>query len=148
MDSSSISLKSFFESWEANMSSGDIPAVVANFADVFLYAHPRGTLSVRASDFALALPKRKHLFDSLRCQPTILVSLTETKLDNCFTMTRAQWRMTFAKDDASPQEVLVDSTYVVSTGGGDYKIVFYLAHQDIMEILKERGILPTQTTSC
>ena len=127
------------------MAAGDIPAVVSSFGEVFLYAGPKRTQAVRASDFALAVTKRKQLFDRLRSEPTTLVSLTEMKLDDCFTLARAQWRMTFAKNDAAPEQVLVNSTYIVSTGAGGFEIVFYLAHQDIMEILKERGIPPTQT---
>jgi hypothetical protein len=146
MDRYSTPLEHFFKSWELNMSTGNIPALIANFAEVFMYARPQGTRSVRASDFALALPKRKQLLDKLRCQPTVLVSLTETKLDSCFTMARTQWCMTFAKDESDPQQILVDSTYIVRTGDGVFKIVFYLAHQDIMEILNERGILHTQIT--
>ena len=144
MDSSSTALASFFEQWQIDMSAGNIPAVVANFAEVFLYASPQGAQAVRAGDFALALPKRKQLFDRLQSEPTTLVSLTETKLDRRFTLARVQWRMAFAGGQAGPQQILVDSTYIVNTGDGVFKIVFYLAHQDILEILKERGILTIQ----
>ena len=56
-------------------------------------------------------------------------------------MARTQWLMTFIRNGAEPKQVLVDSTYIVDTAGDAFKIVFYLAHQDIMAILKERGIL-------
>jgi hypothetical protein len=146
MDCNSTPLEHFFKSWELNMSTGNIPALIADFADVFMYARSQGTQSVRASDFALALPKRKQLFDKVRCQPTVLVSLIETKLDSCFTMAQTQWCMTFAKDESDPQQILVDSTYIVRTVNGVFKIVFYLVHQDIIEILNERGILHTRIT--
>jgi hypothetical protein len=142
MQSTTTTLELFFQTWEHNMAAGNVPALVSSFAEVFLYAGPHGTQSVKASDFALALPKKKQLFESLGSQPTTLVSLNETRLDERYTMARTQWLMTFIRNGAEPQRVLADSTYILDTAGDAFKIVFYLAHQDIMAILKERGILP------
>jgi len=142
MQSTTTPLELFFQTWELNIASGNVPALVASFAEGFLYASPHGTQSVKASDFALALPKRKQLFESLGSQPTTLVSLNETRLDERYTMARTQWLMTFIRNGAEAQRVLADSTYIVDTAGDAFKIVFYLAHQDIKAILKQRGILP------
>jgi hypothetical protein len=49
--------------------------------------------------------------------------------------------MTFIRNEGKAEEVLVDSIYIVDTGGEAFKIVFYLANQDLMQILKERGIV-------
>jgi hypothetical protein len=138
----SNSLERFFQSWSHSISTGNVPAQVSHFAEVFMVAGPQGTQSVRASDFALALPKRKQLFGSLGCQSSTLVSLIESKLNDRYSTALTQWRFTFAKNGANPQQVLVDSTYIVDTGADAFKIVFYLPHQDIMAILKDRGILP------
>jgi hypothetical protein len=135
-------LEQFFQSWEESIASGDIAAQVSHFAEVFLYAGPRGAQSVRASDFALALPKRKQLFEDLGCQCSTLVSLIESKIDDRYASARTQWRMTFSKHQGTKQ-VLVDATYIVDTGGEACKIVFYLPHQDIMAILRDNGILPS-----
>ena len=106
MQSTTTPLELFFQTWELNMASGNVPALVASFAEVFLYAGPHGTQSVKASDFALALPKRKQLFKSLGSQPTTLVSLNETQLDRRYTMACAQWLMTFIRNGAESQQVL------------------------------------------
>jgi hypothetical protein len=37
--------------------------------------------------------------------------------------------------------MLVDSTFLVDTGGEEFKIAMYMAHQDIMKVMRERGIL-------
>ena len=50
--------------------------------------------------------------------------------------------MTFARTDAKPEEVVVDSTFIVDTGSNSPKIILYLANHDIMQILKDRGLLP------
>jgi hypothetical protein len=130
----------FFRAYEANISSADIQALIAHFADVFMAAGPQGTQAVKASDFALALPRRKQMFDSWGCQTTALASLRETPLDARYVLAATQWRMTFARDNNDPQDVVVDSVFIHDTAAD--KIVFYLANQDIMQVLKDRGIIP------
>jgi len=133
-------VEGFFRAYEDNINSGDVAALVAQFADVFLAANPQGAQPVRASDFALALPKRKQLFDRLGCQSTSLVALWPTTLDARYTLARTRWQMTFGSSGSEPQEIVVDSHFIVDTSGDAFKIIFYLANQDIMEILKEKGI--------
>jgi hypothetical protein len=140
MDQPSTEVARFFQTYELLISNDDIPALVSLFEDVFLAAGPQGAKSVRAEDFALALPKRKQLFDKLGCQSTVLISLHETALDGRYTLAKTKWRMTFHQPTGN-QEVVVDSTFLLDMGRRDPKILLYLASQDIMEILKDRGIL-------
>jgi len=135
-------IEQFFRTFESNASSHDTAAQVSHFADVFMAASPQGAQAVRAGDFALALPKKKQLFDKLGCRTTALISLRQTRLDARYTMAATQWRMTFALDHHESQDVMADSIYIVDTGTDPFKIVFYLASQDLMQILKERGIAP------
>jgi hypothetical protein len=140
--SSAISpIQRFFENHELLSSKGDIPALVSLYADSFLAAGPQGAKCVRSADFALALPKRKQLFESLGSQSATLVGLEETPLDARYVMARTKWKMIFVHNEAEPQQVFVDSTFIVDTVPDGFKIILYLANQDIMEILKERGIL-------
>jgi hypothetical protein len=142
MQQTTDTLERFFRAFESNASSNDIPTQVAQFADVFMAASPQGTQVVRLSDFAVALPRRKQLFDRLGCRSTALVSLEERPLDARYVMASTRWRMTFARNEETAEDVLVDSIYIVDTGGEAFKIVFYLANQDLMQILKQRGISP------
>ena len=130
----------FFDSFARQSSSDDIKAQVAQFADTFLAAGPQGAKCVRAADFAHALPKRKQLFDSLGCQSTTLVSLEETPLDARYVLARTRWQMTFSSQNADSEQVMADSTFIVDIANNDFKIVLYLANQDILQVLKDRGI--------
>jgi hypothetical protein len=138
----SSQLGHFFQSFECNNSAGNIPALITQFADMFMAAGPTGAQCVSIADFAVALPKRKQLFDSLGCQSTTLVSCLETRLDARFVMAETRWRMTFARDGEEPKAVLADSLYIVETAPEGLKIVFYLAHQDLVAMLGSHGILP------
>src|SRR5579864_5807904 len=134
-------IEQFFRTFETNTMNDDIQATVSQFADVFMAAGPQGAQAVRATDFAAALPKRKQMFAALGCRSTELVGLTENRLDARFVIASTRWKMTFVRPGSQPQDVLAESVYIVDTHGDEPKIVFYLANQDLMQVLRERGIL-------
>lgn len=134
-------VEEFFRKFEYNTNHGDTAALVSHFAAVFLAAGPQGSSCVRREDFALAVPKRKQLFDNLGCVATELVRIQTEQLDARYSMARAQWKMTFTRGESTAREILVESTYMVDTGADPNEIVVYLAHQDIMAVLKEQGIM-------
>jgi len=136
----------FFDIYARETARNDMPAIVSHFADPFLSAGPSGTQSVRVADFASALPKKKALFSRIESQPSQLIALHETPLDSRYVLARTTWRMFFLADNAAAQQIDVDSTFLIDTGGpetdpADFKILLYLAHQDLMRIVRERGIL-------
>ena len=135
-------IEQFFRTFESDASFHDTAAQISHFADTFMAASPQGTQVVSVRDFALVLPKKKALFDKLGGRSTVLASLRQTSLDARYVMAATQWRMTFARDHSAAQDVMADSVYIVDTGTDPFQIVFYLASQDLMQILRERGIAP------
>lgn len=136
-------LAQFLRKFELASASNDVSASVALFADTFMAASPQGAQCVRAEDFARALPKRIQLMQSLGCQSTSLVSFSETMLDERFAMAETRWRMAFGRESQPVQEAFADSLYIVDMAGEAPRIVFYLAHQEFMAMLKSSGILPS-----
>jgi hypothetical protein len=132
----------FFQLYAQKTREDNIPALVSQFVDPFVSADPHGTRCVRLDDFAGALPKRKLLFDRLGCKPAVLVNLHETQLDARYVLAKTTWRFDFLRANSSkPEQVFADSTFLVDTGEEEFKIVMYMAHQDIMQVLRNRGIL-------
>ena len=132
----------FFQSYAQKSSEDNIPALVSLFADPFFSADPNGTRCVRVDEFAAALPKRKLLFDQLGCKPAVLTSLQETQLDPRYVLAKTTWKFEFARaNPEETEEVFADSTFLIDTGKEDHRIAMYLAHQDIMQVLRDRGIL-------
>jgi len=135
-------VREFFDLFERHSDSGDAAASAAQFADVFMAAGPHGAQCVRAADFALALPKRVQLFRSLGCRKTSLASFRETRLDGRFVMAETQWSMTFESAAGDRKEAMADSMFIIDTAMDPYRIVFYLAHQDHMALLRGLGLMP------
>ncbi len=140
MNSSPSAMETFFRNQERNSNSGAIGPLISQFSDVFLVAGPQGAQVVQANAFALALPKRKKLFDDMGCQSTELVSLRETTLNGPYTMVETRWRMTFASEGQSTEKIQADSTFIVYTGGEEPKIVMYLPHGDALATLANRRV--------
>lgn len=136
----------FFALYLRQITLDDIPAVVSHFADPFLYAGRSGSEVVRVADFAMALPKRKTLFNELGCQPAQLVSVHEMPLDSQYVLTRTTWRFSFLRANPPAQQFDVDSTFLIHTGStgtdeNEFKILVYLSHQDILQLLNHDGII-------
>jgi len=137
---STESIRQFFSAFEHTGSPIESSSPVSQFADTFLVAGPDGAMAIKASDFALALPKRRKMFDEWGCRSTKLESVAVTELDSRYAMAETTWRMTFVHGDRQSSDVVVRSTYILDTKD-EMKILFYLAHQDITAVLRERGIL-------
>ncbi|MBV8630514.1 MAG: hypothetical protein JOZ83_06285 [Silvibacterium sp.] len=131
------SLETFLRSLEHG---SETSTAVSCFADTFLAAGPNGVTVVKATELAAALPHRKKMFEEMGCRSATLDSVSETKLDDRYTLAEAKWRMTFARNEAQTAEFLVGSTYIMDTSG-ERKILFYLTHQDIKSLLHAEGML-------
>jgi hypothetical protein len=132
----------FLNTYAQNSRDDNMSVVLSQFADPFLSADPKGTHCVRVSDFAAVLPKRKLLFDRLGCKPAELLDIDETQLDARYVLAKTTWRFDFARADSEKNEqVLTHSTFLIDTGADECKIVMYMSHQDIMQVLRDRGIL-------
>ena len=134
-------IRKFFDTFEQSNAAGDIDRLVALYADPFMSADSTGVRVVKASEFRMALPKRKQLFSAIGCTSTKLLSVEETPLDDCYVMARTVWRWEFSKP-AEPIEL--PSTYIVRRDGETPQIVFYLTG-DVMSVLRSRGLLPSAT---
>jgi hypothetical protein len=140
MENGFTSVEAFLRRFELNNNESDFSAAVSQFADTFMAAGPQGAQCVRAGDFALALPKRKQLFESFGCHSMQLVSVDAHSLGDRYSIAHTQWKMNFANNDLPTEGMFVNSTFIVDTSEADFRIVLYLAHQDVMLMLKERAV--------
>lgn len=135
-------IRTFFEDFAQRNASGDAEGLVRLYAASFLMARPNGVQVVKAADLLPAIPKRKQLLAAIGCRSTTLASLQETKLDDRYSIVRTEWRWRFDRGGDGPEEITLPSTFIVQQSGEGLQIVFYLAHEDILAVLRERGWLP------
>jgi hypothetical protein len=145
MDQTSA-VEAFFHEFEAHSNSGDVASSVSQFADPFLSADPSGSRVVPVAALAMAIPRRKQLFDTIGRRSTSLASLEQTRLDDHHVLAKTVWRIRFDRPEG-PVDITAPSTYVVRTSESPFKILFYLNHEDIMAVLRDRGLLPATTST-
>jgi hypothetical protein len=130
-------VQQFFSEFQRKGNLNDPGPAAGLFAATFLVAGPEGVRPVARGQFEPALRRRKEWLASLGAAGAELVWLEETWLDRRYVLASTQWRMSFGAD----REVEVASTYLVDMGGPAPAIVVYLAHQDLMAVLREKGIV-------
>jgi len=137
-------LEVFFQEYERYANRGDAEGTASLFAEVFLAGDPAGVRAVSAVQLGAGVSQRKKLFESLGSRSTELISLEQTTLDDRYVLARTRWRVGFDREEV--QELLLESSFVVHRSEAGPSIVFYLAHESLMDVLEERGLLPVGKT--
>jgi hypothetical protein len=108
-----------------------------------MIAGPKGAQVVSSADLQRAIPKRRQLLESVGYQDTALVGFEETTLTDRYALVRAQFRWQFQAANGEPATVTLPSTFIVDRGGDSPCIVLYMNEQDVVSVLRERGVLPS-----
>ena len=142
-DKSSIDhpMEAFFRRFEAESAAGATETLAALYAPAFLMAGPTGAQVVKATDLALAIPKRRQLFASAGCRSTELLSVEETRLDDRYSLVRTEWRWTFTRS-GEPVVITQPSSFLVDRVAEGGKIVCYINHADVVGAMRMHGLLP------
>lgn len=137
MKDSSSRMERFLREYERSSGTNAEPTV-GQFADVFLYAGPQGAQVVEAAAFRKAIPKRKKMLEEMGHRSTKLVSFCEERLDESYVMVKARWRFEFDGGEERGVPVETGSVFLVYTAGEEWRIVMYLAHEDVVAVMRER----------
>ena len=132
----------FMDRYSRATASGDAETLGALFAPTFLTASPSGAQSVRASDLVPAIPRRLQMLESIGCQLPRLASVQDTPLDARYSLVSTEWRWRVVRGGELVVDLILPSTFIVDRTGSSPQIVCYLPHQDIVTVLRDRGLLP------
>jgi ketosteroid isomerase-like protein len=135
-------LRAFFERFQSLSAASDVERIAAMYAGSVMIAGPRGSQVVSAADLQRAIPMRRQLLESAGYQDTALVGFEETALTDRYALVRAQFRWQFKDANLEPITVTLPSTFVVDRGGDAPRIVVYMNEQDVVSVLRDRGVLP------
>jgi hypothetical protein len=134
-------LRTFFERFQSLSAGSNAETLAAMYAASVVIAGPQGSQVVSAADLQRAIPKRRQLLESVGHQNTALVGFEETALTARYALVRAQFRWEFQAVHGTPVTVTLPSTFIVDRGGDSPRIVVYMNEQDVVSVLRERGVL-------
>jgi hypothetical protein len=131
-------VEEFFRAYEgfANRGDGEEEAS-GQFAEVFMAADSGGGRMVQAAALAKVIAAKRKMFEGIGSHRTRLISLDERPLGDWYMSVDTDWVMEFE----TGKEIELRSTFILFRSKDGLKIVFYLPHQDLVGVLRERGIL-------
>lgn len=129
----------FIQTFARLSAEANAVGLIAQFADSFLYAGPQGSQWMPARDFALALPRRKQVFEQFGHRSTELADVEEFWLGDRYVLARTRWRFTCEHGGQTRQMLDTASSFLIDAGAEPFRILLYVAHQDILEMLRQRG---------
>ena len=135
-------LLAFFERFQSLSAAYDVEKIAAMYAGSVMIAGPGGAQVVTSTDLQRAIPQRRRLLESAGHQDTALVGFEETALSDRYALVRAQFRWHFQAAHGAPVTVTLPSSFIVDRGGDSPRIVLYMNAQDVVSVLRERGVLP------
>jgi hypothetical protein len=139
-------VEDFLKRFEINANVGSAGEIVEQFADVFMAADPSGARAVPSSKLLMAIPQRKKMFESVGGGTTALASVEQTRLDDRYVLLKTEWLMKLDRGGGPGEVLTLRSTFVLYRSDDGLKIVFYLNHEDLMSLLREKGSLPPKKT--
>lgn len=142
MNTTSPVVRDFFEQYERSRNTFDIGLIDSQYPDAFMFAGPDGARVAEKPAVLAGISKGQALFKTLGHQSTKLVSSSETRLDEHYILARARFVWRFEKALAQPIDVEVDSTFILYVKDGVLEIVFQHEHEDFLQALRARGVLP------
>ncbi|WP_353073055.1 hypothetical protein [Tunturiibacter gelidiferens] len=139
-------VEDFLKRFQINANVGSAEEIVEQFADVFMSADPSGARAVPSSKLLMAIPLRRKLFEGVGGGATALASVEQTRLDDRYVLLKTEWLMKLDRGSGPGDGLTLRSTFVLYRSDDGLKIVFYLNHEDLTSLLRERGSLPTDKT--
>lgn len=128
-------IKEFFQRFESNSRDGLDEALIEQFATVFLAGAEPLSVTVSASEFAKALPVRRKNLSAMGIGPGKLVEMKEVWIQGRYSLVETSWQVLLSgREDG----VSVCSTFLVEETPKGYKVIFYLAHQNLLQIARQR----------
>jgi hypothetical protein len=135
----SAEMERFFKEYERFANSADPGGITSLFSAEFMFGDPAGVRVVPTEGMAMAVAKRKRLFEGLGSRETRMVSLKTMELNDQYVLAEAEWAVEFAREDV--REIRLRSWFVVQRAEEGPRIVFYLADENVMDVLRARGLL-------
>ena len=137
----SIIVQNFFDGFEESSNTLNLEMLGSQYCDSFMFAGPAGAIPIKKDDFLKILPKRYDFFKKIGLVSSKMIALETTQLDKNYFLVRVNWEMRFEKIGEQPILEIISATYVLIQRENKLQIIFQLDHQDLMERIKELGLM-------
>jgi Domain of unknown function (DUF4440) len=132
-----ITVEEFFRRYEQANSDFDVQLIAKLYADTFMFGNPQGVQAVKKEEFIKVLPLRKDFMKTAGLVSSRVDSAEASTLDSKYILVRTVWNMRFRTNNGDEVARKTSATYILSSSGDSFEIVFQLDHQDLMKIVQD-----------
>jgi hypothetical protein len=133
-------IKEFFTRFANANKVFNIQLIASFYAENFLFGQPQGAHMVPKTGFLNLLPKRKEYFQTTGLKSSKIHSLDIKELAENYKEVTLEWKMHFEKDNKKIDSI-AKTTYILYKKNKSYEIIVQIDHQDLMEKVRELGLL-------
>ncbi|HKC34941.1 MAG TPA: hypothetical protein VKB95_02730, partial [Chitinophagaceae bacterium] len=116
----------------------DLKTIADYYADTFISAGPKGTITESKKDFVEKAGQAADFYRSVGQTSARIVSKRIMPICNEYSMVVIRWGVTFEKTGTKPIEF--DVSYIVQETGNDPKIILFISHEDEEAAMKKLGL--------
>jgi hypothetical protein len=127
-------IKTLFDHYGKSFSALDLQNNARVYADNFIAAGPKGTISQTRKEFDKNAEKAAEYYRKAGQKSAEIKSMKETWFGDDYAMVTVHWAAHFEKLD-KPYEF--DVSYLVQLTDKEPKIILFISHQDEEEAMKE-----------
>lgn len=127
-------IEHLFADYGRAFSALDLHNTAQLYADNFIAAGPKGTISQTRKEFDANAEKAAEYYRKVGQKSAEILSSKETWFGDKYVMVTIHWRAHFEKLD-KPYEF--DVSYLVQFTGAEPKIILFISHEDEDEAMKE-----------
>jgi ketosteroid isomerase-like protein len=132
-----ITVEEFFRRYEQANNDFDVELIAKLYADTFMFGDPQGVQAVKKEEFIKVLPRRKDFMKTAGLVSSRVDSAEASTLDSKHILVRTVWNMRFRTNNGDEVARKTSATYILSSSGDSFEIVFQLDHQDLMKIVQD-----------
>ena len=137
-------LDTLFKQYEEAFDKLDLKAITAHYADTFISAGPKGTISHNKKEFTEKAEQAASFYRSVGQKSARIVSKRVMPISNDYTMVVVRWGVTF--EHTGSRQIEFDVSYIIQESGTAPRIILFISHEDEELTMKKLGLQPKMVT--
>src|SRR6202049_893396 len=134
---STLTTEEFFRLYEQANNDFDVQLISKLYADTFMFANLQGVQAVKKEDFVKVLPRRKDFMKAAGLLSSRVDFVEATALDSKYMLVKTVWNLRIRANNGDEVASKTSATYILSTVGDSFEIVFQVDHQDLTKIVQD-----------
>lgn len=133
-----------FKQYEEAFNKLDLKSIASYYADTFICAGPKGTISQNKKEFTEKAEQAASFYRSVGQKSARIVSKRVMPISNDYSMVVVRWGVTFERTGS--RQIEFDVSYIIQESGNEPRIILFISHEDEEVAMRKLGLQPKMAT--